>query len=123
MKKILAIVVLTASMIQVSSAAASDPVEASIGTDFVIQLPVNVALSDSYIVDISALPFDNAAEAETFFDMFSENAVNYKILPGDSRMILSLNRDIMPEWDLADWNKYFKDRAVKMQVVFNENFK
>lgn len=123
MKKILAIAIFTISVVSISNASVSEPVKASIEKDFIIHLPADVQLSDSYIVDISELPFRTPADAEKFFDMFSENVVNYKVMHADNTMILYLNTDIMPDWTLTDWNTYFENRAMKMQVVYDEMFK
>ncbi|HET8964423.1 MAG TPA: hypothetical protein VFM99_11015 [Chitinophagales bacterium] len=123
MKKILAIVIFTVSVVNILNAAVVEPVKATIEKNFFIHLPADVQLSDSYIVDISELPFKTPADAEKFFDMFSENVVNYKVMQADNTMILYLNKDIMPDWTLTDWNTYFENRALKMQVVYSEMFK
>lgn len=44
-------------------------------------------------------------------------------MQADNTMILYLNSDIMPDWTLTDWNTYFENRAMKMQVVYDEMFK
>ncbi|MBK6731676.1 MAG: hypothetical protein IPG60_12225 [Bacteroidetes bacterium] len=58
-----------------------------------------------------------------FLICFLKNVVNYKVMQADNTMILYLNSDIMPDWTLTDWNTYFENRAMKMQVVYDEIFK
>lgn len=119
-------IILVAAILSLNTqvrAGSNDPVKASINSDFVIQLPADVPLADIYIADISALAFKSAEDAISFFDMFSENVVTYQVRYPENKLVMYLNKDVMPDWQLKEWNTYFENRAIKMQSVFDSMYK
>jgi hypothetical protein len=98
---------------------AQAPVAASIDGNFKIILPADQPLSDTYIIDISAIPFTDANDCTVFFDKMHEIVVNYEVLYDAKQVRILLSYDNRNAgWDLAQWNAYFAKRAKKMAALF-----
>lgn len=101
-----------------SFAPISDPVPAVITEDLQIILPADQPLSEFYTIDISALKFTEASEANQFFGMFTENAVLYRVNFDERTVMVNVHTSIFPDWDLNRWNEYFATRSAKMKAVY-----
>ncbi|HAE13254.1 MAG: hypothetical protein H6548_06530 [Chitinophagales bacterium] len=102
-----------------NAAAVSEPVPATINDQMQIVLPADQPLAAVYAFSIADLKFTEAAQAEQFFSMFTENVVVY-VVDFESRTVQVYLQDIMtPAWDITAWNDYFAARSMKMKVVYD----
>lgn len=95
---------------------------ATMNEKMVITLPTNVPLSDTYIIDISAIAFNTEALLSGFCQSFSENHMTLTGNFTTKQITLSLhpNEEVADEkWDLTRWNEYLSSRAPKMLMYLN----
>lgn len=92
---------------------------ASINENFVITLPENLPLSDTYRLDISSITFKNQQDCAAFFDMMHEIVVNYNVKYDEKLVLITLSYDNRNTgWGIKEWNTYFLNRSQKMQKVY-----
>ena len=95
---------------------------ATINEKMVITLPTNVPQSDTYMIDISAIPFSNEDVLSRFCQSFSENHMTLSGNFTTKQITLSLHpkEEVADEkWDLIKWNEYLSARAPKMLMYLN----
>lgn len=95
---------------------------ATMNEKMVITLPTNVPLSDTYLIDISAIPFSSEALLSGFCQSFSENHMTLTGNFSTKQITLSLHstEEVAGEkWDLIKWNEYLSSRAPKMLMYVN----
>ena len=88
---------------------------ATINEKMVITLPTNVPQSDTYLIDISAIPFSNEDVLSRFCQSFSENHMTLSGNFTTKQITLSLHpkEEVADEkWDLIKWNEYLSARAL-----------
>ncbi len=120
MKKFLFLLIIIATAASFSFTAIDDEVKASISDTFVITLPDDQPLADVYIADISAIYFDDRAQAAELFSMISESIVEYEVIYEQKFLKIMMNKsEITEDWGIEQWNDYFEIRANKMQAVYN----
>lgn len=93
---------------------------ATIDSKFQITLPSDKPLSDIYTIDISQLTFKNAQMAGDFFRGYTDAGFSFTVNYDAKNVVLSFHPDEnMKSWTVADWNKYFQVRAMKMVAYYN----
>lgn len=113
-------IIICISLVAGSSAFSQSMSVATINENFVITLPENLPLSDTYQLDISSITFKNQQDCADFFDMMHEIVVNYTVKYDEKLVLISLSYDNRnPGWGIKEWNTYFLNRSQKMQKVYN----
>lgn len=87
-------------------------------------IPTDVALTSTYVVDISSMNFKDADAAFKFFKSMTDNLVNSTVDYAAGQATIHLHLDYAVEgWGIAEWNNYFvktSERYRKAFAYFNQ---
>lgn len=117
-KSLLAICLLPALSLSVS-AQESTPV-AVISSEMVITLDDASPLSGTYIMDISALPFENELAARKFFHSMKDNLVSCEVDYASRKATLTLMLAYAnPSWGKTEWEAYLLSVSERYRGAFD----
>jgi len=83
----------------------------------VLQLPTNVALTDSYEFSTASFGFQNETQAVQFFKLKSESDFFFRVRLNEQKAYVYLNKQAHPSWTLTEWNNLLNTKTTASPLL------
>lgn len=90
-----------------------DQGSASIDNNMCVSLDATSPLKNFYVIDISALGFENEEEAWKQFGYIADNLLTYHVFYSEQKVTLQLHLERTDENTVSWWNAYLENKCAK----------